>query len=450
MVDRLKITHSPKNPVFPLKYQPETDICRVMKEYKPIAVIGGGAAGFFGAVTAARTFPGQEVVLLEKTHKLLSKVKISGGGRCNVTHACYEPGQLVKSYPRGEKSLPVPFARFAATQTVEWFRQRGVPLKTEADGRMFPVTDDSQTVIDCLLTEARLTGVEIRKGWGVASVGQLPEDGGFLITSLEGDTLTAGRVLIATGGNPNLPSYGWLQKLGHHIMPPVPSLFTFNVPDSDLPDLAGISVPEASLKVAGSKLVQNGPLLITHWGFSGPAVLKLSAWGARELANTGYRFTLQINWVPQKNEDGVRADFSAYKEANPKKMVAAHPLYGLPQRLWKRLTEGAEIPESLRWADLPKKQTNRLIDRLVRSTYEVAGKSTFKEEFVTCGGIAAGDINWQTMESRRCPGIYFAGEVMDVDGITGGFNFQNAWTTGYLAGQHIGKVSRNQEKAVTA
>ncbi len=420
-----------------------------MKEPKIIAVIGGGAAGFFGAVTAARTFPDWEVVLLEKTHKLLSKVKVSGGGRCNVTHACYERSRLVRNYPRGEKTLPVPFARFAAGETVEWFEERGVRLKTEADGRMFPVTDDSQTIIDCLMAEARQTEVEIRKGWGVSGIEKLAESTGFRITSPDGAALHAGRVLIATGGSPNVNSYGWLEKLGHRIITPVPSLFTFNVPDSDLTDLSGISVPEANLKISGTRLVQNGPLLITHWGFSGPAVLKLSAWGARELAEVGYRFHFQINWVPDQNEDAVRADLTLFRENNPKKLVTAHALYGLPQRLWKRLTEGSGITDTIRWADLPKKNLNKLIDRLVRSTYAVNGKSTFKEEFVTCGGISGGDVDWQTMESRQCPGLFFAGEVLDVDGITGGFNFQNAWTTGFLAGQNIGRPILSEKGQLT-
>jgi predicted Rossmann fold flavoprotein len=410
-----------------------------MNKTKQLVVIGGGAAGFFGAVTAARAFPESRVIVLEKSNKLLSKVKVSGGGRCNVTHACYERNRLVKSYPRGEKSLPGPFAQFDAGTTVQWFEGRGVRLKTEPDGRMFPVTDNSQTIVDCLLAEARAVGVDVRTGWGVKAIEKDPETGTFLITGTDDLSLRADRVLVATGGNPNPAAYAWLERLGHRVMSPVPSLFTFNVPASPLLDLAGVSVPEAAVKVSGTKLVQNGPLLVTHWGFSGPAVLKLSAWGARDLAGLDYRFQMQVNWVPGKNEDAVRADLAAYRDAHPKQTVAANPLYGLPQRLWKRLVEGAEIGEALRWADLPKKNLNKLIDALVHSTYRVDGKSTYKDEFVTCGGIAAGDVDWQTMESRRCPGLFFAGEILDVDGITGGFNFQNAWTTGYIAGKHMAR-----------
>jgi hypothetical protein len=314
-----------------------------------------------------------------------------------------------------------------------------VRLKTEPDGRMFPITDNSQTIVDCLVAEARAVGVEVRTGWGVKSIHKDPEMGTFIITGTDGASLRADRVLVATGGNPNPAAYAWLERLGHRIMSPVPSLFTFNVPASPLLDLAGVSVPEAVVKVSGTKLVQNGPLLVTHWGFSGPAVLKLSAWGARDLAALDYRFEVQVNWVPGKNEDNVRADLSAYRDAHPKQTVTANPLYGLPQRLWKRLVEGAEIAEALRWADLPKKNLNKLVDALVHSTYRVDGKSTYKDEFVTCGGIASGEVDWQTMQSRRCPGLFFAGEILDVDGITGGFNFQNAWTTGYIAGKNMGR-----------
>jgi predicted Rossmann fold flavoprotein len=405
-----------------------------MNKTKQMVVIGGGAAGFFGAVTAARAFPGSRVIILEKSNKLLSKVKISGGGRCNVTHACYERSRLVKSYPPGRKKPARSVHPVRRDHHRAVVRGRGVRLKTEPDGRMFPVTDNSQTIVDCLWPKPAPWAWKIRTGWGVKGIDKDP-DTASVRHYRHGRRHGAGRPGAGSprAATPTGGAYAWLERLGHRVMPPVPSLFTFNVPTSPLLDLAGVSVPEAVVKVSGTKLLQNGPLLVTHWGFSGPAVLKLSAWGARDLAGLDYRFQMQVNWVPGKNEDAVRADLSAYRDAHPKQTVAANPLYGLPQRLWKRLVEGAEIGEALRWADLPKKNLNKLIDALVHSTYHVDGKSTYKDEFVTCGGIAAGEVEWQTMESRRCPGLFFAGEILDVDGITGGFNFQNAWTTGYIA-----------------
>ena len=409
-----------------------------------IAVIGGGAAGFFGAITAAETFPDATVTIYEKNRTVLNKVRISGGGRCNVTHACFDNRQLVKHYPRGERWLRPLLTQFDAAATVNWFENKGVRLKTEPDGRMFPVTNSSETIIDCLLQTANRLGIRIRTSTGIATMTrrELPpaEPGGWLLQPLDGDAFFADRVLVATGGYPQLPSYHWLPQQTESILAPVPSLFTFNVPDSPLLALAGVSVPDAKVQVVGTKLEQRGPLLLTHWGFSGPAVLKLSAWAARELANAGYKFTLRIHWTPDQTDNQLRDEMNRYRQQHPRKQVVNQALFGLPARLWKAFTEEAGIADMQRWADLPAKNQNRLIEKLTNSQYAVTGKSTFKDEFVTCGGIALGNLNPQTLESTAQPGMFFAGEVLDVDGVTGGFNFQNAWTTGYLAGKHIGQM----------
>jgi predicted Rossmann fold flavoprotein len=409
-----------------------------------VVVIGGGAAGFFGAITCAELHPHGEVILLEKSNKVLSKVRISGGGRCNVTHACFQNNQLIKYYPRGSKALLSAFNQFNAYDTVKWFESRGVKLKTEADGRMFPVTDSSETIIDCLWGEARRLGIDIRTSAGVSAIiplHQSPEEPSkFSITLLNGQEMICDSVLIATGGNPSQAAYQWLALDKHLIRAPVPSLFTFNTPESDLLDLSGVSVQEATVKVAGTKLQQSGPLLITHWGFSGPAILKLSAWGARELHELGYRFPLLVNWVPAYNEETLRQEFIKFKDAHPKKVVAGQALLGLPHRLWQKFIEKSEIQGQFRWGDLPKRNLNKLIDLLIKGSFVVDGKSTFKEEFVTCGGIAIDNINWQTMESKYVRGLFYAGEVLDIDGVTGGFNFQSAWTTGYIAGKNMGST----------
>ncbi|RIV21267.1 NAD(P)/FAD-dependent oxidoreductase [Fibrisoma montanum] len=402
-----------------------------------ITVIGGGAAGFFGAITAAETFPEATVTILEKNRTVLNKVRISGGGRCNVTHACFDNRHLVKHYPRGERWLRPLLNQFDAAATVRWFESKGVPLKTEADGRMFPTTNSSETIIDCLLDTARRLGIQVRTSCGVTS---LHHNGSQWELRLTGDeTLLTDRVLVATGGYPQLPSYGWLPDQSEPLQSPVPSLFTLNVPDSPLLSLAGVSVPQARVQVAGTKQQQQGPLLITHWGFSGPAVLKLSAWAARDLAAVDYRFTLRVHWVPALNEAQVRDELQAFRQQNGKKQVSSQNPFGLPNRLWQALVAEAGIPETQRWADLPAKQQNRLTEQLTNGTFNVVGKSTFKDEFVTCGGIALGSLNPDTLESRQHKGLFFAGEVLDVDGITGGFNFQNAWTTGYIAGKNLGR-----------
>jgi predicted Rossmann fold flavoprotein len=412
---------------------------------KPFAaVIGGGAAGFFGAIACAEANPNLQVLLLERTGKLLGKVRISGGGRCNVTHACETAAQLVAHYPRGSKQLKSAFQQFGVADTIAWFAKRGVPLKTEADGRMFPTTDSSETIARALEEAARQAGVRIVTNTSVDEIQPLP--GGTFRLKLSGassilhSSIQARSVLIATGGNPKSANYEWLRSLGHTIAEPVPSLFTFNVPASPLSELMGVSVPHARVVLAGEKLQYEGPLLVTHWGVSGPAVLKLSAWGARRLSELGYVGTALINWIPTHTEETLRLWLQQFRQENGKKTVASNPQFGLPQRLWRNLTEQAGIGPETRWSDLPAKAQNRLLELLLRSPLAVRGKTTYKEEFVTCGGVVLDEVDLKTMGSRRVPGLYFAGEVLDIDGITGGFNFQAAWTTGFLAGQAMAQL----------
>ena len=403
-------------------------------------MLGGGAAGFFGAIACAETKPGQPVILLEKTGKLLAKVRVSGGGRCNVTHACESPAQLAAHYPRGSKPLKNAFQQFGVPDTIAWFAKRGVALKTEADGRMFPTTDSSETIARALEEAARKAGVRIVTYASVDEIQPLP-NGGFRLklsgsgAHQLGGSMAVSRLLVATGGNPKSANYDWLRPLGHTVAEPVPSLFTFNVPNSPLNELMGVSVPQARVVLAGEKLQYEGPLLITHWGVSGPAVLKLSAWGARRLSELGYVGTALINWIPSHTDETLRSWLQQFRQDNGRKTVASNPLFNLPQRLWRNLTEQAGITAETRWSDLPAKTQNRLLELLLRTPLAVRGKTTYKEEFVTCGGISLAEIDLKTMQSRRVPGLYFAGEVLDIDGITGGFNFQAAWTTGFLAGR---------------
>lgn len=405
-----------------------------------VAVLGGGAAGFFGAIACAEANPEISVILLEKTGKLLAKVRVSGGGRCNVTHACDTPAQLVAHYPRGSKQLKAAFQQFGVAETIAWFAKRGVALKTETDGRMFPTTDSSETIARALEEAARQAGVRIVTNASVDEIQPLAQ-GGFnlkisgLGNAQLGSSLLVSQLLIATGGNPKSANYDWLRALGHNIAAPVPSLFTFNVPNSPLNELMGVSVPQARVVLAGEKLQYEGPLLVTHWGVSGPAVLKLSAWGARRLSELGYVGTALINWVPTFTEDTLRPWLQQFRQDNGRKTVTSNPQFGLPQRLWRNLTEQAGIATEIRWSDLPAKSQNRLLELLLRMPLAVRGKTTYKEEFVTCGGIILDEVDLKTMQSRRVPGLYFAGEVLDIDGITGGFNFQAAWTTGFLAGR---------------
>ncbi len=399
-----------------------------------VLVIGGGAAGFFAAINAAENNPKAKVILIEKSNKVLQKVLVSGGGRCNVTHACFENGILIKNYPRGEKELRSAFSKFTTTDTIEWFKQRGVVLKTEEDGRMFPTTDNSQTIANCLLNAADKAGVEIKLQISVKEI--VPAKKGFILkTDIE--DLSCDKLIIATGGNPKAESYNWLKNLGHTIIPPVPSLFTFNIADKHLHKLMGLSVPNAKVKVAGTKLQTEGPLLITHWGLSGPAVLKGSAWGARLLNELDYDFKVQVDWLNKFKEDDLRDELLFQKEnLAPKLAVNTNP-FDLPKRLWEYFLHKADITDEMRWADVKKTQINVLVQLLIRDEYQVKGKTTFKEEFVTCGGVSLKEIDFATMQSKIIPNLYFAGEVLDIDGITGGFNFQSAWTTGWIAAKGI-------------
>jgi predicted Rossmann fold flavoprotein len=410
-------------------------------------VLGGGAAGFFGAITCAEANPGQAVLLLEKSPKLLGKVRVSGGGRCNVTHACESAAQLVQHYPRGGRQLKEAFRQFGVADTIAWFAQRGVMLKTEADGRMFPTTDSSETIARALEEAAKRAGVRVLTRTAAEEITTLPNGGFSLKISGEGSislgtTLQATHLLVATGGNPKSTAYDWLRALGHTIAEPVPSLFTFNVPASPLRELPGVSVPHARVVLAGEKLQYEGPLLVTHWGVSGPAVLKLSAWGARRLHELAYHGTALISWVPTHTDETLRPWAQTFRLENGKKQVAAHPQFGLPTRLWRTLVTEAGIGPETRWNEVPAKAQNRFLELLLRTPLQVQGKTTHKDEFVTCGGIPLSEVNLSTLESRQVPGLFFAGEVLDIDGITGGFNFQAAWTTGFLAGQAIAKMSQ--------
>jgi len=396
-----------------------------------IVVIGGGAAGFFAAITCADRHPQAHVTLLEKSKQFLSKVRISGGGRCNVTCACFEPDLLTQSYPRGGKALRGPFTRFQPRDTIEWFATHGVQLKTEPDGRMFPVSDSSATIVECLVHAALNAGVELRTEAGITSV-----ERGFTIRMKSGEQIVCDEVLLATGSNRQ--GFEWAASLGHTIEPPVPSLFTFTISDPRLSDLAGVSVPNVRLELARTRLIQSGPVLITHWGLSGPAVLKLSAWGARVLHDRQYQAELIVNWLPDITPDDLGQQIQVIKSEQARRSVESHSPFQLPQRLWKRLVAEAGITREQRWADVSKMQIERLVEELTQGRYTIQGKGIFKEEFVTCGGVDLDEVNFRTMESRRCPGLYFAGEILDIDGLTGGFNFQSAWTTGWIAGQSMG------------
>lgn len=406
-----------------------------MSDPKRLVVIGGGAAGFFCAVNAARMNPQLQVILLEKTNKILSKVKVSGGGRCNVTHSCFEISEMVRRYPRGANFLKKAFHQFFTSDTIQWYLERGVKLKTEEDGRMFPVSDSSQTIIDCLLREADKYSVQVRMKTEIEGIKYA--DGKFVLSVAGGQTILADFVCVASGGYPKSEMFDWLKRTGHTIEEPVPSLFTFNMPGNRVRELPGVSVPDAQVKVAGSKLLSRGPLLITHWGMSGPAVLRLSAWGAREFAAINYHFTILVNWLPEIREQELQDQFRSLRFELASQKMSSRNLFGLPNRLWQFLLEESGIDPDLRWADLPAKEQNRLIKNCNAQEYHVRGKTTFKEEFVTAGGIKLVEIDAQTMQSKIQPGLFFAGEIMDVDGITGGFNFQHAWTSGYIAAKAI-------------
>ena len=398
-----------------------------------IVIIGGGAAGFFAAVTCAELAREAEILILEKTSHFLSKVKISGGGRCNVTHSCFDARELATRYPRGERALIAPFKQFQPRDTVAWFAARGVKLKTESDGRMFPMTDSSQTIIDCLLHAARRAGVNLKTNCGVESAAR--KSCRFELTLSNGEKLDCDKLLLATGGC-RTPAMGQLAvSLGHSLEAPVPSLFTFHIETPWLRELAGISEEDVEASAPELKLRERGPMLVTHWGLSGPSILRLSAWGARAMHERNYYFKLQINWLPHLNEEKLAAEFQSRRKSHPAKAIINVSIPPLPARLWEQLVLASGIAPTARWSSLSHSDRRQLIQQLLRTEFSVTGKSLNKDEFVTCGGVALGEVNFKTMESKICPGLFFAGEVLDIDGITGGFNFQAAWTTGWLAGK---------------
>lgn len=407
-----------------------------------IAVIGGGAAGFFAAIQAAEAVPGLRMKLWERGSATLQKVRISGGGRCNVTHACFDPEILTGFYPRGGRELLGPFHMFGPLETMAWFRDRGVRLKTEADGRMFPVTDRSETIASCLEKAARQAGVEVLLHQRLEDLRPDPGGRGWMMR-LQGVEYTAGQVLVATGSSPAI--WKMLERMGMSIIPPVPSLFTFTIADSGLRKLSGIAVPDCRVVMEGhqGRLVADGPLLITHQGLSGPAVLRLSAFGAREMARADYRFHLKIRWGGSDVEP-ARQEMARWKKETPRKKVLNTAPDGIPSRLWDRLCRLAGLPEGRTWADLKREEADALVRFRTGEILEVAGKSTFKEEFVTAGGVDLKEMDFRTFGARRFPGLYLAGEVLDIDAVTGGFNFQAAWTGGWLAGKAMAARHLNQ------
>jgi predicted Rossmann fold flavoprotein len=400
-----------------------------------ITIIGGGAAGFFAAIAAKSHFPDVHVSILEKTSKFLGKVKISGGGRCNVTNATFNNRLLSENYPRGEKFLRKAFEQFNAQDTVNWFESRGVALKTYPDNCIFPLSNESQSIIDCFLNEARKLGIELQTNQSVEQIRKT--DYGFEIETNQG-IHSADRVIITVGGQAKSTWFTAIESFGHNIIPPVPSLFTFNMPNEPIKALMGVVIEHARVRMEGQKLLGIGPLLITHWGMSGPAILQLSAWGARILAEKNYNCSILVNWLDEMKEEGLRQEIQSIQKIHGAKMLQNHNPFPIPNRLWIYLLEKNEIKPEMRWQDLVGKHANKLINTLINDRYDVQGKTTFKEEFVTAGGIDLEEIDVNTMQSKLIPGLYFAGEVTNIDGITGGFNFQGAWTTGYIAGKSCG------------
>jgi hypothetical protein len=400
-----------------------------------IIIVGGGAAGFFTAINIVEKNPKLKVAILERGAEVLQKVRISGGGRCNVTHACFEPNELVKFYPRGEKELRGPFHQFCSGDTIEWFEKHGVELKIEDDGRMFPVSNSSQTIIDCFLQATQKLGIKVLTGQSVQSIFN-PEISGENIWKIETQTenYVAEKLILATGSNPKV--WEMLQTYGHAIVNPVPSLFTFNIKDPRIKELPGVAAL-ATVKVKDTKLESTGPLLITHWGMSGPAVLKLSAWGARILHDKNYQFTISVNWLNDVDADEAEKKLKELKQEHGKKAVSKKSPFDFPNRLWESLVHASGIDSETKWADLSKMQLQNLSNQLTNGSFQVNGKSTFKEEFVTAGGIDLKEINFKTMESKLHANLYFAGEIVNIDAITGGFNFQNAWTSGFIVANAI-------------
>lgn len=396
-----------------------------------IIIVGGGAAGFFTAISIVEKNPKLKVAILERGAEVLQKVRISGGGRCNVTHACFEPNELVKFYPRGEKELRGPFHQFGSGDTVEWFEKHGVELKTEADGRMFPVSNSSQTIIDCFLTATQKLGITVLTGQSVQSIFRKDV---FWKIETQSENYIANKLVLATGSNPKI--WEMLQTFGHAVVSPVPSLFTFNIKDSRIKELPGVAA-QVTVKVKDTKLSSTGPLLITHWGMSGPAILKLSAWGARILHDKNYQFTIFVNWLNDEDTADVEKKLKNLKQEHAKKSVSKKSPFELTNRLWESLVLASGIEAETKWADLSKTQLQNLVNQLTNGTFQVNGKSTFKEEFVTAGGIDLKEINFKTMESKFHENLYFAGEIINIDAITGGFNFQNAWTSGFIVASAV-------------
>ena len=398
-----------------------------------VAVVGGGAAGFFAALSVKEHHPQSEVVILEKTKKLLSKVRVSGGGRCNVTNGSHSIKFLSEAYPRGKPFMKKALKEFNTKDTWCWFESRGVSLKVEEDGRVFPQSDNSETIIDCLMSSVQSLGINIQTGEHIKGIAK--NESGQFILSTSSKEIHCDKVVIASGGSPKPESYEWVAALGHTIVSPIPSLFTFNMPNEDITELMGVVSPNSRVSIEGHKVVTEGPLLITHWGMSGPAILKASAFGAKTLHDSNHNFKVNINWINEPNQEKIRERINEIIVMHPKKRLASYRPFDLPERLWRFLLRKYQFSEGKIWSELGKKGMNKVVATLCQDVYLVSGKTTFKEEFVTCGGVSLDDINSKTMESKICSGMYFAGEVMDIDGVTGGFNFQAAWSTGYIAGR---------------
>jgi hypothetical protein len=411
-----------------------------------VAVIGGGAAGFFSALSVKYHFPNVDVVIFEKSTKVLSKVKISGGGRCNVTHACFDNKELASHYPRGGRFLHKLFYQFDAHSTIDWFKERGIVMKTFPDGCIFPLSNDSQTIIDCFTNEAQEKGIKITKQALVSAI--IKTNDNFELTINDSNEIFD-RVIVTTGGHPKKSSLIWLENLGLEIIDPVPSLFTFNMPNESITSLMGNVVNEVTVKIEGEKRMGKGPLLITHWGMSGPAILGLSAWAARSLHEKNYNFHILVNWLNETTENELRNKLDEVKSINQNKKIVNMNPFPITNKIWFYLVEKSGIPTDSKWSECNGKLKNRLVNNLLNDRYSVCGKTTFKEEFVTAGGVALNEINPQTMESKKIPGLFFAGEVLDIDGVTGGFNFQAAWTTAFVAGKHIkgNKINFQEEIA---
>ncbi|PIQ09390.1 MAG: aminoacetone oxidase family FAD-binding enzyme [Ignavibacteriales bacterium CG18_big_fil_WC_8_21_14_2_50_31_20] len=400
-----------------------------------VAIIGGGASGFFSAIAVKENFPNANVVIFEKSTKLLSKVSVSGGGRCNVTNGCTSIKELSKAYPRGEKQLQKAFQIFNTKHAFEWFESRGVPLIIQDDNCVFPKSQKSQSIIDCLMNQINILGVEIKLEHGIKSINPLNEKLQLEFTNEKIPTKIFDKVIVASGGSPKREGFNWLEKLNHKIENPVPSLFTFNMPNETITSLMGIVVEKSIVSIQGTKLKSEGPLLITHWGMSGPAILKLSSFGARILSENNYKFNVQVNWINITNNDFVLNELKSIAIENANKILSNAKPFLLPERLWLFILEKCELPSTKKWKEVGKNGMNKLVSLLTNDVYSVEGKTTFKEEFVTCGGVSLESIDFRTMQSKVCKNLYFTGEVIDVDGITGGYNFQAAWTTAFIAGK---------------